>query len=239
MPTAFPMTALARISVLTGPDRGRVCEVADEVTHVGRGADSHLALRDPDVAEHQFSVVERNARYAIFTPVADTVFVEGLAIPCEKWVWLPEVAEIRVSKRTQLRFEVLGGTEVHGEQSPDAEPHPSTEGREGDQAESLRRAKARASKGNGAAMSPNPNSTGPNSTDAAAAPHVGTESLANLPKPKRGGRGESRKVARFITDGPGEPLVRLGTTGICPNWPSKRGPRGWRRTPNRPARIRW
>lgn len=218
MPTAFPMTALARISVLTGPDRGRVCEVADEVTHVGRGADSHLALRDPDVAEHQFSVVERNARYAIFTPVADTVFVEGLAIPCEKWVWLPEVAEIRVSKRTQLRFEVLGGTEVHGEQSPDAEPHPSTEGREGDQAESLRRAKARASKGNGAAMSPNPNST-----DAAAAPHVGTESLANLPKPKRGGRGESRKVARFITDGPGEPLVRLGDDGHLPELALKEG----------------
>ncbi len=228
MPTALPMTALARISVLTGPDRGRVCEVADEVTHVGRGADSHLALRDPDVAEHQFSVVERNARYAIFTPVADTVFVEGLAIPCEKWVWLPEVAEIRVSKRTQLRFEVLGGGDVPAEPSSDAEHHTQTEAREGDQAESLRRAKARASKGNGAvaeagATATGPASAGPNSQGATAAPHVGTESLANLPKPKRGGRGESRKVARFITDGPGEPLVRLGDDGHLPELALKEG----------------
>lgn len=203
------MTALARISVLTGPDRGRACEVADEVAHVGRGADCHLALRDPDIADHLCSIVERNARFAIFTPVPDTVFVEGLAIPSEKWVWLPEVAEIRLSKRTQLRFEVVAGGEPQTDEQVSVPSGPVPESREGDQAEPLRRAKARANKGTGAA--------------AGNGHAVGTESLANIPRPKRGGKGESRKVARFITDGPGEPLVRLGDDGHLPELALKEG----------------
>jgi hypothetical protein len=222
IPLAPTMTALARISVLTGPDRGRVCEVAEEVAHVGRGADCHLSLRDPDVSDHQFSVVERNARFAIFTPIADTVFVEGLVIPPDKWVWLPDIAEIRLSKRTQLRFEVVEG----GAAVPVETPAETTaETREADQAEPLRRAKARASKANGASqespvvLSP---TTGAMGNTGGGGP-VGTESLANIPRPKRGGKGESRKVARFITDGPGEPLVRLGDDGHLPELALKEG----------------
>ena len=101
------MGKTARITVTSGPDRGKVFQLNEELVHVGSGAENQIALTDKSVAEHQASIVSRDGRYAIYTPLEDSVQVDGNVIPPERWVWLPASAQISVSQRTSLNFDEL------------------------------------------------------------------------------------------------------------------------------------
>lgn len=98
------MEAGAQITVTTGPDEGRAFALADELVHIGRGADNQIVLTDPALSEHQASIVRRNGRYAIYAPVFGGVQVEGSVIPAERWVWLPDAATIRLGEETVFRL---------------------------------------------------------------------------------------------------------------------------------------
>lgn len=98
----------ARLTVTTGPDRGRVFELAEEMVNIGRGPDNEIALTDLQVLEHQAAVMSRNGRYAIYVLREDSVEVDGNVIPAEQWVWLPDTARIKMSTYTGLRFQYEG-----------------------------------------------------------------------------------------------------------------------------------
>ena len=96
------MVKTARITVISGPDRGKVFQLNEELVHVGSGAENQVALTDDLVQEHQASIVNRDGRYAIYTPLDQSVQVDGNIIPPEQWVWLPASARITVSERTSI-----------------------------------------------------------------------------------------------------------------------------------------
>ena len=98
----------ARLTVTTGPDRGRVFELAEEMVNIGRGPQNEIALTDLQVAEHQASLMSRNGRYAIYVLREHSVEVDGNLIPAEQWVWLPDTARIKMSTYTGLRFQYEG-----------------------------------------------------------------------------------------------------------------------------------
>jgi len=188
------MTFRAKITVTTGPDRGKSCAVAEEVVRVGRSPENDLVLSDPQLADHLASIVQREGRYAIITTVSGGVEIDGTEVPVERWVWLPEEAEIRVSRRTAIQF-------VQGPSSLSVEPGSQESG-----AETVPKTQAPPVK---------PRKTGGDRP----------ESSTELKKPRRGDKADkkSRTVARFITDGPGDPLVKLGEDGHLPELQLKEG----------------
>lgn len=163
------MASRARISITTGPDRGKLFELRDELVHIGKGTDNQVVLSDPSLADHQASIVSRNGRYAIYTSVAEGIEVEGNPIPPERWVWLPTEANIRISRRTICQFVSTEGDDRPAEPETDrnrrvAEPPP----------------------------------------------------LPGEDKPRRSEAKNKKTIARFITDGVGDPLVKLGADGHLP-----------------------
>ncbi len=102
----------ARLTVTTGPDRGRVFELAEEMVNIGRGTRNEITLTDLQVAEHQATVMSRNGRYAIYVLREDSVEVDGNLVPAEQWVWLPDTARIKMSTYTGLRFQYEGTREA-------------------------------------------------------------------------------------------------------------------------------
>ena len=101
------MVKTARITITSGPDRGKVFQLNEELVHIGSSAENHVALTDELVREHQASIVNRDGRYAIYTPLDQSVQVDGNVIPSEQWVWLPSSARITVSARTSFQFDEL------------------------------------------------------------------------------------------------------------------------------------
>lgn len=186
------MTSRAKITVTTGPDRGKSCAVAEEVVRVGRSPENDLVLSDPQLADHLASIVQREGRYAIITTVSGGVEIDGTEVPVERWVWLPEEAEIRVSRRTSLQF-MQGMPEINGNSTGT----PSSEAEK----------PVVPPVGESDAPAARPRRTG-----------GGPGSSTELKKSRRAERGErkTRTVARFITDGPGDPLVKLGEDGHLP-----------------------
>jgi hypothetical protein len=114
----------ARLTVTTGPDRGRVFELAEEMVNIGRGAQNHIPLTDLQVAEHQATLMSRNGRYAIYVLRADSVEVDGNVIPAEQWVWLPDTARIKMSAYTGLRFQYEGTREQGNGSTTAGKPKP-------------------------------------------------------------------------------------------------------------------
>jgi hypothetical protein len=115
----------ARLTVTTGPDRGRVFELAEEMVNIGRGAHNHIPLTDLQVAEHQATLMSRNGRYAIYVLRPDSVEVDGNVIPAEQWVWLPDTARIKMSAYTGLRFQYEGTRDPgNGNPTTAAKPKP-------------------------------------------------------------------------------------------------------------------
>jgi pSer/pThr/pTyr-binding forkhead associated (FHA) protein len=112
----FKMASRAKITVTTGPDRGKSCALTGDLTRVGRAAENDLVLTDPELADHLASIVEREGRYAIITTIPAGLEVDGTEIPVERWVWLPEEAEIRVSRRTALQFVQENGSDDAGDE---------------------------------------------------------------------------------------------------------------------------
>jgi hypothetical protein len=118
-----PMPTAARISILQGPDEGKTFAVEDELVQLGRGNENAIALSDDALQAHQASIIRRNGRYAIFTPIDQGVEVDGNHIPAEQWVWLPESANIRLGQATLIQFQYqLDAASPPDEPSP---PSPS------------------------------------------------------------------------------------------------------------------
>lgn len=115
------MTNAAHVTITGGPDEGKVYEILEELVHIGQDPESQIILTDPDVDEHQASIVRRNGRYAIYTPHDDALQVDGNGIPAEKWVWLPANAQIRLSNETTLLFHFESDTPA-GEAEPPPAP---------------------------------------------------------------------------------------------------------------------
>lgn len=103
------MRLTATITVTSGPDRGRVFECGDEVLHIGRGIENQIVLEDADLQEHQASLVRREGRYAIYTPLREAVDVNGSTIPPDQWVWLPPGGRVRLGRRTVLEISMPEG----------------------------------------------------------------------------------------------------------------------------------
>ncbi|MFO1094420.1 MAG: FHA domain-containing protein [Planctomycetaceae bacterium] len=99
------MTPAATITVTDGPDAGRAFPLSEDLVHIGRGADNQVVLSDGALAEHQASIVRRQGRFAIYSPAAGAVQVEGNDIPAERWVWLPRTAVIQLGVETILRLD--------------------------------------------------------------------------------------------------------------------------------------
>jgi hypothetical protein len=203
------MPSRAKITVTTGPDRGRTLALSGELMRVGRAPQNDLVLSDAQLADHLASIVERDGRYAIITTIPQALEIDGTEIPAERWVWLPNEARIKVSPRTMLQF--VAGVAV--------EPGPNQSSPAGAATENDSTAQAA-----GTRTTTAPRPTGDTARRAPGEPS-GSSSEFSRSRRAAGERGEkkSRSVARFITDGPGDPLVKLGEDGHLPELALREG----------------
>ena len=172
------MPETATITVTRGPDRGKVFEIDDD----------QIPLDDPSIAEHQASIVSRNGRYAIYTPLENAVNVDGSVIPSERWIWLPGTAHVRIGKRTEFEFSyqptVSEPSQDNGNASvADDVIEPLTEGADESQADQPKKRSRRREAAK----------RGQKQTDKS-----------------------NRQVARFLTNQGGDSLVKLGEDGHLP-----------------------
>jgi len=111
---------------MAGPDEGRSFDVVQELAHIGRDADAQIILTDPAVARHQASIARRGGRFALFTPFDGGAHVDGAAVPADRWVWLPSMADIQLGGDTRIRFEAAAnGTSVEPRDDFTADSPPS------------------------------------------------------------------------------------------------------------------
>jgi hypothetical protein len=220
------MTDTARITVTSGPDKGQVYELTGEMIRLGRSSENQVVFTDNLVSEQHATIVCREGRFAIHTLLADGLEVDGTEVPPERWVWLPESATIRVGRRTSVEFTVQNdvGDEpgaVEPVERPIVERQPGRQN-QGGAATGPRTGSARSS-GSGS-VSGTFTQGGATGRQAGAKGRRATETSAPgsdvQPRPRKAAaeRGEkkSRTLARFITDGPGDPLVKLGEDGHLP-----------------------
>jgi len=216
-------TYTCRIVVTTGPDRGKVFEVDEELIHIGRTDENQIVLDDPSLPDHQASVLRKNGRFAIFRPTDAEVQVDGANIPAEKWVWLPNDVRLQFGRRTscQLTYEL----------SLDDEP-PKSSKTVAPETDSPKPATAKSPVKVRPSAVPQPVSNSANAEGASAdvSSDGESENSANQStdgsavatggrkkKSKKKGKSAKRQknVAKFITD-QGGPLVELGADGHLP-----------------------
>jgi hypothetical protein len=205
-----------RIVVTTGPDRGKVFEVDEELIHIGRADENQIVLDDPSLPDHQASVLRKNGRFAIFRPTDAEVQVDGADIPTEKWVWLPTDVRLQFGRRTscQLTYELsleeepasptTSGPHLPVKVQPSAVP-------------SAGGAPKNSAANDGES---NTDDSADHSLDEASVEQTSDQETAVGGKRKKGKRksrsGKRKKnVARFITDQGGS-LVELGADGHLP-----------------------
>lgn len=107
------MSAPANITIIRGPDAGKEFPFDGEMINLGRGAENEIALSDESLEDYQASILRKNGRYAIYTPLEDGVLVDGSGIPSDQWVWLPATAQVSLRDSTVLRF----SSDANGEDS--------------------------------------------------------------------------------------------------------------------------
>lgn len=209
-------TYICRIVVTTGPDRGKVFEVDEELIHIGRADENQIVLEDPSLPDHQASILRKNGRFAIFRPTDADVQVDGADIPTEKWVWLPNDVRLQFGRRTscQLTYEASLDDEAASASKPDA-PRPLAS-----KSPSKLRPAAAPQPGletaNSQAGSADLSSDDENSIDQSADGAVAASGGRKKKSRKKGRSARRQKnVARFITD-QGGPLVELGADGHLP-----------------------
>lgn len=209
-------TYICRIVVTTGPDRGKVFEVDEELIHIGRADENQIVLDDPSLPDHQASILRKNGRFAIFRPTDAEVQVDGADIPTEKWVWLPNDVRLQFGRRTscQLTYEMSLDDAPPSSQKPASPKAPKSSSKvrpsavppAGTVSTNSATGSAGADPGDGAE----------NSVDQ---PSEGASAAEGGRKKKTKKKGKSAKrqknVARFITD-KGGPLVELGADGHLP-----------------------
>lgn len=210
------MALRGRITVTSGPDRGKSCDLTEELVRVGKGEENQLVLSDPTAADFHLNILQREGRFAISTQATEGITVEGNAIPPDRWVWLPELALIQVTRRTALEFQSEGTNEAAVvETAPLAAA--SVEDVPASVAPLPKPRKSPAP-----VPSPIPTPTAVTIAETATiTPRSPTDSTGSGEKLRRKraatDKPERKTVtARFITDGPGDPLVKLGEDGHLP-----------------------
>jgi hypothetical protein len=169
---------------------------------LGRSPENQVVFTDSQVGEQHATIVCREGRFAIHTLLADGLEVDGTEVPPERWVWLPDSATVRIGRRTTIEF--FAGKPDAEDESNDLEAATKLPGESLPVGTATRTA---------AAVKP-PGAKGRRTTEATA---PGSD-VQPRPKKSAAERGEkkSRTLARFITDGPGDPLVKLGEDGHLP-----------------------
>lgn len=184
------MNPSARITVTTGPDRGNRFEIIEESVQIGRAPDNSMVLSDPLLAEQQINITRRGGRHAIFVSGTDEIEVDGTRIPPDRWVWLPQSAQVQLTRRTSLEFiSLLTASESDYEETAEVAP---------------------------AARSQLGTKTAPASGTATASPPSQKRNTTSKGDTKTGLKPKPA-VARFITDQAGDPLVKLGADGHLPD----------------------
>jgi hypothetical protein len=183
------MEASPQLVVTGGPDQGRSFALTEELVHIGRSAENQVVLTDPALGDHQASVVRRNGRYAIYTPAAGQVSVDGSDIPGERWVWLPPGAAVRLGGNTVVTLEGVAPADGTPSPAPSAPPSPLP---------------------GAAEASPKPKDP------ATRTPAPGRRDGGGGAKRKSRSGERKPAVAKFISDRAGEPLVKLGEDGQLP-----------------------
>jgi hypothetical protein len=194
------MDKTAQLVIQTGPDQGQVFPLQSELVRLGTADGNEIVLADATLAEHHASIVYREGRFAIVTTHAGGLQIDETPVPPERWIWLPEQASIRLSPQTLLQFTVTseatpatpGAAPVGAAASADAPPSLRPPPRAG---------------------TPKPRRVPTAVSSGAETVEESTESPA---KPRKSTEKKGRQTARFITDGPGEALVRLGEDGQLP-----------------------
>ena len=211
--SCLPMNSTAKLTITTGPDRGRAFELQGEMVHIGRGADNEVILADPTLDDHHASIVHRNGRYAIYSPRSMDIAVDGTNIPSERWVWLPAKATIQLTRRTALEFDAPEPPEEDEEPAP----VPAT------QSASIPARRSREFAAREAAPTPTTRrADGP--------PPIPGAKAGKRPAVQRPAKATGN-VARFITDQQGDPLVKLGEDGHLPELALDEGDAKEKRTP--------
>jgi pSer/pThr/pTyr-binding forkhead associated (FHA) protein len=210
------MSDTARITVTSGPDKGRVYELTGEMIRLGRSPENNVVFTDTQVEEQHASIVCREGRFAIHTLLADGLEIDGTEVPPERWVWLPESATIRVGRRTSVEF-IASKNEADDEPNylePAKVQPPGTTTRTGSSRQSVSISGPVPVTAVAPATARQAGSRGKRTTETTA---PGSD-VQSRPKKAGADRGEkkSRTLARFITDGPGDPLVKLGEDGHLP-----------------------
>lgn len=206
------MTAIAELTVQKGPDEGRVFPLVGDRTRLGSGVGNEVQLTDPLVADHHATLIQRDGRYAIVTTHPQGLEIDGVAVPPERWIWLPQVSVIHLGQQTVLRFSAgeTGGAVVEsGGISAADESAPASGGVKAKPA--TRTTKPRRS----APASP---TAGPVASSAAGA---GAAEPEPVPEEAEGAKirkttDRVRKTARFVNEAPGEALVRQVEGGQLP-----------------------
>ncbi len=215
-------TYTCRIVVTTGPDRGKVFEVDEELIHIGRADENQIVLDDPSLPDHQASILRKNGRFAIFRPTDAEVQVDGADIPAEKWVWLPNDVRLQFGRRTscQLTYEMSLDNEPASSPKPPAAKVSKSPSKlrpvAVPQAGTVSTKSGHDSGDAGNDASNDIEDGGEHSVDQSS---EGASAAESGPKKKSRKKGKSAKrqknVARFITD-QGGPLVELGADGHLP-----------------------
>lgn len=212
------MSATAQISITTGPDRGKVFDVVDELVHIGSGPDNQIVLLDTMLAEHQASIVSRNGRYAIYTMLADGAAIDGNPIPAERWVWLPDGARVRLSARTTFQFTYAENGE--GDSELPSEPPTSIIESSGARTQPPIVTEPMHDVPSETLEFPPEEAGGIRTKTRATASPPAVRSKPSRPEkpPRPAGRGQkaTQHVARFIVDRGGEAAVQLGEDGQLP-----------------------
>jgi len=114
------MPQACRLSITTGPERGKVFEIEDELVHLGRSDENQIVLDDPSLSSHHASILRKNGRFAIYRSGQGEVQVDGAEIPTEKWVWLPSTVKLQFGRRTsgQLAYEEYTGSDGQPTEAP-------------------------------------------------------------------------------------------------------------------------
>lgn len=196
----------AQIEITTGPDRGKQFTLVDELAHIGRHPENQIVLVDPGLVEHQASIVHRGGRYAIFTPVENSVEVDSQIIPADSWVWLPTQARVKLGKRTTFTF--TSGSDSHLsetgaiDQVPTEQYLPVVE----TPPAPTRAPSVRATTSKAAAKRTSARKSAPATGKTA----ISSSSGKSATPPSK------RQVAKFLTDPTGESLLQLGDDGRMP-----------------------
>ncbi len=195
------MSEPTTISVTTGPQRGKVFEITQELIHIGTAPENEIVIDDDGLHDHQASIVRRDNRFAIFAPDGAQVEIDGSAIPAERWVWLPASAMIKLGGRTTCQFQCHDGN--------------------GDEPASGSATASVADLSDVVAQAPEAHEQDESEESAAVADSLfpsDSDSPSKRTRSKRKRRSGKRKreVARFLTDTTGDALVQLGEDGTMP-----------------------